>query len=116
MPAGTILGGLMGEVKQHPWTTVSAMIALAGVVVMFPNYLSAQSVAQRVERIETTQQQQIRETLMGRLGALRSAQFDIQARIDEIRGRGQVPDQIFFNELKRLGQEIDTVERQLADM
>lgn len=104
----------MSEMRQHPWTTFTSLVALVGVAIMFPSYLTAQSIAQRVASIESIQQQQIRETLTNRLGGLRSAQFDIKARIDEMRARGEAPDRIFYDELKRLTNEIDEVERQIA--
>lgn len=103
----------MGEVKQHPWTTIAAMLSLAGVAVMFPQYLSASDVNNRITSIEQVQRQQIRETLLGRLGGLRSARFDLQLKIDAIRDQGQQPDPIFWNELKRLDNEIYAVEQQL---
>lgn len=106
----------MGEMKNHPWTTFSALIALCGVAIMFPQFLHANEIVQRVASIEATQRQQIKETLGNRLGGLKSSLFDIQARIDEIKGRGETPDQIYSTELKRLNAEIDSVERQLADM
>lgn len=106
----------MGEMKQHPWTTSTAGIALAGVAFLaLPGYVKAGDIAQQVARIETVQKSQIRETLQNRLGNLKSSLFDVQSKIDEFRSKGLPVDELYIAELKRLTNEIDDVKAKVAE-
>lgn len=116
MVLGTAIGGLMSEIRAHPWTTLSALLALAGVITMSPAYLAAGEIVERVANVEKQLQAQFRETLENRLNILKSARFDVEAKIEDIKLENRQVEVIYYAELKRLNAEIDHVERELGDL
>ena len=115
---GLVLGGLMDEVRHHPWTTLSSLAALglvtAVIYIGLPTYRETARIAVRVESLELGQQQSISETLRNREQNLRASLFDLNAKIEEIRAKGAIPDTIYFDELKRLNAEEARSQQQLA--
>ena len=78
----------MGEVKQHPYTSIAALLALSGVMLFTPVYLDAAETAQRIEALEeTVKTGQVLDSLNnieGRIKALERDIFDLEIKIREI--------------------------------
>ena len=88
MTVGNFFGGIMGEVKQHPYTSIAALLALSGVMLFTPVYLDAAETAQRIEALEeTVKTGQVLDSLNnieGRIKALERDIFDLEIKIREI--------------------------------
>ena len=75
----------MGEVKQHPYTSIAALLALTGVGLFTPVYLDAGETAQRIEALEQTvksgQVLDSLDSLEARIKDLERDIFDLEVKI-----------------------------------
>ena len=84
---GTTISGLITELKQHPWTSLAAGVALAGMIVFLPVYLDAANVSNRILQLESTvsrgQQVATKQNLEGRMRELERDIFELESKIRE---------------------------------
>lgn len=118
MPLQLLAGGLIQEMRHHPYTSLVALCALLlaswGMSVGWPMYSQMGVLNARVQQLEKGQALQTAEVLENRLMTVRADLFDLQARIQEIRDANGTPDRIYLNELKRLKGEEARAERSLT--
>lgn len=116
---GTIVEGLMSEIRAHPYTTIAAMIALAGVTIMAPGEVRSAKLDTRIAALETevrfSQAVTTARALEAEVRRLDQAIFDIEARINEIRKTGSEPDHFYFDRLREMTSDKAQVERKLAE-
>ena len=105
MTVGSLFSGVMSEMKNSPFTSVVAMLALAGVLVFLPMYLDSSNTAQRVAALESTvkhgQLMDTRNNLEGRIKELERDIFDLQVKIRSL----DSPDEFFNKQLAQWSAE-----------
>jgi DNA repair exonuclease SbcCD ATPase subunit len=113
------LDGLMSEVRQHPWTTITAAIALFGMALMLPTSLRTETLFDEVSALKTevrlAQALTSRRQYEAELARLDQAIFELEARMQELRRTEVEPDRFYARRLNELKHDKARVERNLTE-
>lgn len=125
MPAGEIIGGLMGEIKAHPWTTVVAGVAFFGLggfaIWAGPKVaLAGEDTRQVKSQVAEIQKQiltmgllQQKRTMEDRIRQIDGEIFSIQNKIDELQKNTRFVDGIYMERLRDLRGDRNRADRNL---
>jgi Tfp pilus assembly protein PilO len=115
-----IAGGIMGEIKRHPYTSVSALMCLAICFVAMPFMWSAKADAGDVKAL-AAQIAEVRETVQkestaGELSNVRRELFDISLRISTLERANEGVDAILYRRRDTLLAQQRDLEAKLQAM
>lgn len=108
--------GLMGEIKRHPYTTVTAMLCFAAMPVVWTMSARAgdmQKLEDKIVAVETTVR---RESAASELNSVRRELFDVDLRIRTLEREGINVDILLYKRRDDLQLQQRLLEARLRDI
>lgn len=120
-----LAGGIINEMKRHPYTSISALLCLMAVPVLFLNKADAGDVRALTAQIAEVRETVRRESTLAELRNVRRELFDINLRISQLEKVAMQVDDLLVQRredlqaqqrrLEALLQAMDAKQRGLSD-
>jgi hypothetical protein len=109
-----ILGGVIKETRNHPYTMIALVGLLLGYPLMWTDKAAAGDVQQLGAQVQALQYTVTRASLENQLRSINTELFNLQQKVSELEIQHKRADQLYYDRINTLLSDKDSTARQLA--